>query len=92
MSANRTGDGDAQPRRLSLAAIAGVLLAIASALLPATWALPVALVAIVLGVIGYRQARRDPRTGPQWVSVVAMVVGAFVAISQGIILVLIASG
>ncbi|MFC5792006.1 hypothetical protein EDM22_12190 [Agromyces tardus] len=92
MSANRTGDGDAQPRRLSLAAIAGVLLAIASVLLPATWALPVALIAIVLGVIGYRQARRDPRTGPQWVSVVAMVVGAFVAISQGIILVLVATG
>ena len=92
MSANRTGDGDAQPRRLSLAAIAGVLLAIASVLLPATWALPVALIAIVLGVIGYRQARRDPRTGPQWVSVVAMVVGAFVAISLGIILVLVATG
>ena len=92
MSANRTGDGDAQPRRLSLAAIAGVLLAIASVLLPATWALPVALIAIVLGVIGYRQARRDPRTGPQWVSVVAMVMGAFVAISQGIILVLVATG
>lgn len=92
MSANRTGDGDARPRRLSLAAIAGVLLAVASFLLPATWALPVALIAIVLGIVGYRQARRDPRTGPQWVSVVAMIVGAFVALSQGIILLLVAAG
>lgn len=89
MSANGTGD---QPRRLSLASITGVLLAVLSLLLPATWALGVAAIAVVLGGIGYRQARRDPRAGPQWVSVVALVVGAFVLVSQGIILLLVVAG
>jgi len=92
MSANRTGDGDAQPRSLSIAAIAGVLLALASLMLPALWALGASALGAVLGVVGYRQAKRDPRTGPLWVSVVAIVVGALVFLSQGVILLIVASG
>ena len=89
MSANRTGDGDAQPRRLSLAAIIGVLLALGSLVLPLTWALGASAIAVVLGVVGYRQARRDPRTGPQWVSLLAIIVGALVFASQAAILLIV---
>ncbi|HKH09267.1 MAG TPA: hypothetical protein VKA62_09995 [Agromyces sp.] len=89
MSANRTGDGDAQPRRLSLAAIIGVLLALGSLVLPLTWALGASAFAVVLGVVGYRQARRDPRTGPQWVSLLAIIVGALVFASQAAILLIV---
>lgn len=90
MSADRTGDGDgdAKPRGLSLAAIAGVLLALASLMLPALWALSASSIGVVLGVVGYRQARRDPRTGPLWVSVVAIIVGAVVFASQVVFLVI----
>jgi hypothetical protein len=89
MSANRTGDGDAQPRRLSLAAIIAVLLALGSLVLPLTWALGASAIAVVLGVVGYRQARRDPRTGPQWVSLLAIIVGALVFASQAAILLIV---
>ena len=98
MSDNRFGageaDGDAepQPRRTSLAAILGVLLAGGSLLLPATWALAVSAGAILFGVVARRQYKQDPRTGPSWLSLVALIVGGFVFVSQAVILILVSSG
>jgi len=86
MSANRFGSSDAEPRRTSLFAIVGVLLAAASLFLPAFPALVAAAGAIVLGLLARRQFKRDPRTGPSWVSLIAIFVGGFVFLSQVVIL------
>ncbi|WP_154347882.1 hypothetical protein [Agromyces kandeliae] len=75
--------GDAEPtRRPSLAAIIGIALAVFAFLLPSWWALPVAAIAIVLGVVGRRQFRADPITGPGWLSLTAIILGAFVLLGQ----------
>ena len=85
MNAERSGNIPAW-RRTSLTAIIGALLAVLALVLPAVPALATAAGAIVLGVLGRRQFRRDPVTGPGWVSLVAIIVGAFVVVSQGAIL------
>ncbi|GAA1056797.1 hypothetical protein GCM10017608_11870 [Agromyces luteolus] len=75
--------GDGEPtRRPSLAAIIGIALAVFAFLLPSWWALPVAAIAIVLGVVGRRQFRADPVTGPGWLSLTAIILGAFVLLGQ----------
>jgi hypothetical protein len=74
-------------RRTSMLAIIGLVLAVASVLLPAVPALVVSAGAIVLGVLARRQLKRDPATGPSWVSISALVIGGFVFISQAILLV-----
>ncbi|WP_353816305.1 hypothetical protein [Agromyces sp. SYSU T00266] len=80
--------GDGEPtRQPSLAAIIGVALAVFAFLLPSWWALPVAAIAIVLGVVGRRQFRADPITGPGWLSLTAIILGAFVLLGQIAILV-----
>jgi hypothetical protein len=71
---------------VSPAAVIGALLALLSLALPALWALGVAAVAIALGVIGRRQFRADPSTGPGWISITAIILGAFVFASQGVLL------
>ncbi|MGR0219533.1 hypothetical protein [Agromyces sp. ZXT2-6] len=88
----RPEDGAARGRALrwfgtvSPAAVIGALLAVLSLALPALWALGVAAVAIALGVIGRRQFRADPSTGPGWISLAAIALGGFVFVSQGILL------
>jgi hypothetical protein len=67
-------------------AVIGALLAILSLALPALWALGVSAVAIALGVIGRRQFRADPSTGPGWISLTAIILGGFVFVSQGVLL------
>jgi hypothetical protein len=42
----------------------------------------------VLGVLARRQLKRDPATGPSWVSTSALVIGGFVFVSQTILLVI----
>lgn len=79
--------GSAGGRRTSMLAIIGLVLAVASVLLPAVPALVVSAGAIVLGVLARRQLKRDPATGPSWVSISALVIGAFVFVSQAILLV-----
>jgi hypothetical protein len=74
-------------RRTSMLAIIGLVLAVASVLLPAVAALVVSAGAIVLGVLARQQLKRDPATGPSWVSMSALVVGGFVFVSQAILLV-----
>ena len=69
-------------------AIIGLVLAVASVLLPAVAALVVSAGAIVLGVLARRQLKRDPATGPSWVSIAALVIGAFVFVSQAILVVM----
>ena len=73
---------------VSPAAVIGALLALLSLALPALWALGVAAVAIALGVIGRRQFRADPSTGPGWISLTAVILGGFVFVSQGVLLLL----
>lgn len=85
MSTNRPG-GAAKRPRVSLSAIIGVLLAVLSLALPAVPALATAAGAIILGVLGRRQFKRDPETGPGWVSLAAIIVGGFVFVSQAVIL------
>jgi hypothetical protein len=85
MSADRSGDA-AKRRRVSLSAIIGLLLAVLSLALPAVPALATAAGAIILGVLGRRQFKRDPATGPGWVSLAAIIVGAFVFAGQAVIL------
>lgn len=68
-------------------AIIGLVLAVASVLLPAVAALVASAGAIVLGVLARRQLKRDPATGPSWVSIAALVIGGFVFVSQAILLV-----
>lgn len=77
---------------MSPAAVIGALLAVLSLALPALWALGVAGVAIALGVIGRRQYRADRSTGPGWISLVAIILGGFVFLSQGVLLLLVALG
>lgn len=86
MSFNRFGDGDAQPPRLSAYGVIGVVLALASLFLPAIPALAAAAGAIVLGVLARRQLKREPRTGPPWIWLIAVIVGGFVFVSQAVIL------
>jgi hypothetical protein len=86
MSTGGPSDGIAR-RRTSLYAILGVVLSAGSFLLPAVPALVAAAGGIALGVIGRRQFKRDPATGPSWVSLAAIVIGAFVFISQAVLLV-----
>ncbi|MGI9823926.1 hypothetical protein [Agromyces sp. Marseille-Q5079] len=73
-------------RRTSRVAITGAVLAVASMLLPAVGALVVSAGAIVCGVIGRRQLRKDPSTGPRWVSLIAIALGVFVFLGQAAIL------
>jgi len=82
MSADRTDGRPAQPRRTSLYAIIGLIIAVGSFLLPAVPAVVAGAGAVVLGVLGRRQFRRDPRSGPSWVSLAAIIVGGFVLVSQ----------
>jgi membrane-bound ClpP family serine protease len=76
----------AGPRRTSALAIIGLLLAVASLFFPALGALVISAAAIVLGVLARRQLKRDPATGPSWVSLAALVIGGFVFLSQGVLL------
>lgn len=85
MNTDRSG-GAAKRRRVSLYAVVGLLLAVLSLALPAVPALATAAGAIILGVLGRRQFKRDPATGPGWVSLAAIIVGAFVFASQAVIL------
>jgi hypothetical protein len=85
---NRFNAGAAGPRRTSMFAITGLVLAVGSVLLPAVAALVVSAGAIVLGVLARRQLKRDPATGPSWVSIAALVIGAFVFLTQAILLVM----
>jgi hypothetical protein len=86
MTFNRFGDPSG-PRRTSLLAIIGLLLAVSSLFFPAVGALVISAAAIVLGVLARRQLKRDPATGPSWVSLAALVIGGFVFLSQGVLLV-----
>lgn len=79
--------GPPGPRRTSLLAIIGLLLAVGSLFFPAVAALVMSAAAIVLGVLARRQLKRDPTTGPSWVSLAALVIGGFVFLSQGVLLV-----
>ena len=88
MSFERFGDAPLQPRRTSLVAIIALVLAVGSIFLPAVFALIVAGGAIVLALIARRQLKRDPATGPSWVSLTALVLGGFVFVSQGVLLAL----
>ncbi len=90
MSFERFGDAPLRPRRTSLVAIIALVLAVGSIFLPAIAAVIVAGGAIVLALIARRQLKRDPATGPSWVSLTALVLGGFVFVSQGVLLALFA--
>ena len=57
-----------------------------SLFLPAVGALVVSAGAVALGVLGRRQLKRDPSSGPGWVSIAALVVGGFVFLAQAVFL------
>jgi hypothetical protein len=86
MSADRPGGGAAKRSRVSLFAIIGLGLGVLALALPAVPALAAAAGGIILGVLGRRQYTRDPSTGPGWVSLAAIIVSAFVFVSQAVIL------
>ncbi len=86
MSADRPGGGAAKRPRVSLYAVVGLLLCVLALALPAVPALATAAGGIILGVLGRRQFRRDPTTGPGWVSLAAIIVSGFVFVSQAVIL------
>lgn len=86
MTFDRFGSGPAGRRRTSLFAIFGLLLAVASLFFPAVGAIVISAVAIVLGVLARRQLKRDPATGPSWVSIAALAIGGFVFLSQAVLL------
>ena len=91
MTSNRFGPGGSGalgPRRPSLLAIVALLLAVASVFFPAVGAIVLSAIAIVLAVFARRQLKRDPTTGPSWVSLTALVVGGFVFLSQAVLLTL----
>lgn len=90
MSFERFSGATRPPRRTSLVAIIALVLAVGSIFLPAIYALVVAAGAIVLALIARRQLKRDPATGPSWVSLTALVLGGFVFVSQGVLLTLFA--
>lgn len=69
--------------RVAIVAVAAAVIALA---LPAVPALVVAFVSVVLGLVARRQLRVDPMTGPSWLSIVAIVLGGFIFVSQGAIL------
>jgi hypothetical protein len=71
---------------VSPAAVIGLLLALLSLALPALWALGVSGVAIALGVQGRRRFRADPATGPGWISIAAIILGVFVFVTQGVLI------
>ncbi|GAA4053710.1 hypothetical protein [Agromyces indicus] len=85
------GDADGAPRggalrwfgTVSPAAVIGLLLAALSLALPALWALGVSGIALALGVQGRRRFREDPSTGPGWISMAAIILGGFVFVTQG---------
>lgn len=83
MTTDRYG-GVAQ-RRTSLLAIIGLILAVGSFFLPAIAAITLSAAAVVLGVLARRKFKREPSTGPSWVSLTAIVIGAFVALSQALL-------
>lgn len=85
MSSDRPGS-PTKRRRTSLYAIVGALLGVLALALPAVPAFATAAGAIILGILGRRQFKRDPSTGPSWVSLAAIIVGGFVFLSQGVIL------
>ena len=85
MSADRA-DERAGRRRISLYALIGLALSVGSFLVPAVPALVTAAGGIILGILGRRQFKRDPLTGPGWVSLAAIVVGGFVFLSQAVLL------
>ncbi|MEI5583267.1 MULTISPECIES: hypothetical protein [unclassified Agromyces] len=68
---------------VSPAAVIGLLLALLSLALPALWALGVSGIAVALGVQGRRRFRADPAAGPGWISLTAMILGGFVFLTQG---------
>lgn len=84
MTSNRYGS--AGPRRTSLLAIIGLILAVGAFFLPAIGAVVLGAGAVVLGVLARRKLKADPSTGPSWVSLTAIVVGGFVAVSQALLL------
>ena len=86
MSGDRSGGGAAKRQRVSLFAIVGLLLGVLALVRPAVPALATAAGGIILGVLGRRQFKRDPATGPGWVSLAAILVSAFVFVSQAVIL------
>jgi hypothetical protein len=86
MSADRQGGTAAKRSRVSLFAIIGLALGVLALALPAVPALVTAAGGIILGVLGRRQFRRDPSTGPGWVSLAAIIVSGFVFVSQAVIL------
>ena len=90
MGFERFSGATRQPRRTSLVAIIALVLAVGSIFLPAIFALVVAAGAVVLALIARRQLKRDPATGPAWVSLTALVLGGFVFVSQGVLLALFA--
>ena len=85
MSSDRPGS-PAKRRRTSLYAIVGALLGVLAQALPPVPAFATAVGAINLGILGRRQFKRDPTTGPSGVSLAAIIVGGFVFLSQGVIL------
>lgn len=72
-------------RSTSRIALAGLAAAVISLLLPAIPALVVSFTAFVLGLVARRQLKVDPATGPSWVSLVAMLLGGFIFVTQGAI-------
>ncbi|WP_157413217.1 hypothetical protein [Agromyces allii] len=72
-------------RNTSRIAIVGAAAAVISLVLPAIPALVVAFAAFVLGLVARRQLRVDPATGPSWVSIIALVLGGFIFVTQGAI-------
>ncbi|HEX6365234.1 MAG TPA: hypothetical protein VF000_03735 [Agromyces sp.] len=78
--------GTAGPRRTSLLAIIGLVLAVGAIFLPAVGAIVLGAAAVVLGLLARRKLKQDPSTGPSWVSLTAIVLGGFVALSQAVLL------
>ena len=82
------GPGRADGRRYAWIAIIGVVLAVLSLLTPALASLPLSALAVVLGLRGRREVKKDPTLVAGWLWIGAVAVGGFVLVFQLILVVL----
>lgn len=82
------GSGQADGRRYAWIAIIAVVLAALSLLTPALAALPLSALAVVLGLRGRREVKKDPTLVAGWLWIGAVTVGGFVLVFQLILVVL----
>ncbi|MBM7830101.1 hypothetical protein JOE59_000806 [Agromyces cerinus] len=83
-----SGSGRADGRRYAWLAIIAVVLAALALLTPALASLPLSALAVVLGLRGRREVKKDPTLVAGWLWIGAVAVGGFVFLFQLILVVL----